>query len=149
MNRFEEAEEAFRKSIQLYPSSDLTYHLLSICLLYQNKLEEALEIANKETNEAFKWHTLAMVYYAMDNKKESDHYLNLLITKHQENYSFQIACTYGFLQDKDKTFYWLDKAIFYKDFGLMESHIDPALEECRKDERWPAFLARLEFLGEE
>jgi len=148
MKQYEKAEEAFRRSLQLYSKSELTHHLLSVSLLFQNKLDEALEVANKETNEAFKWHTLAMVYYKMDNIKESNHYLNLLIDNHQENYSFQIACTYGFLQDKDKAFYWLDKAILYQDFGLMESQIDPALAECRKDKRWPEFRSKLGFLDE-
>ena len=54
---------------------------------------------------------------------------------------------FAFQNDKDKTYNWLDKAIFYKDFGIIEAVIDPIFFEVKKDARWQEFLTKSKSLS--
>lgn len=144
--KYKESEKAFKKSLQLEPNTNGTYSILSTSLMLQGKLEEALETAIKEVSEPYRLYSLAMVYNAQGNIEKADSYLKELIAKYEETYSYQIATAYASFKDTEKAFYWLEKALVYKDFGLMESNLEPNFSYLKEDPRWSKFLDRLGFL---
>lgn len=145
--KFKEAEKAFKKSLDLNPNTESTYAFLSSALLFQGKFEEALESAQKEPSEPYRIFSLAIVNNAQGNIKEANKLVNELITDYEETYSYQIAVVYASFKDLDKTFYWLEKALLYKDFGLMESNMEPTFSYLKNDPRWSKFIDRLGFLN--
>ncbi len=145
--KFKEAETAFKKVLQLDSSNEGTYSFLSTSLLLQGKNIEALEAARKEISEPYRLYSLAMAQKANGNSEEANRYARELIAKYEETYSYQIAVIYASFKDTELSFYWLEKALHYKDFGLMESNMEPTFFYLKDDPRWPKFLDRLGFLA--
>jgi tetratricopeptide (TPR) repeat protein len=114
--------------------------------LWQGKFTEALEAVKKEKDTPLRLHSLSMIYHALGNTQAANKSLQELIDKHKESYSFQIASTYAYYQDKDKMFYWLEKALFYKDFGLIECNVEPLYDFCRDDPRRNIFMNKIGFI---
>lgn len=145
---YKNAEVALRKCLELDPSSHITRHALACVLLFQNNPEEALKYANSEIDEAFRLHSIAMCYHALGDTKKAREALDEFIDKYEKAYSYQIALTYAFFSEPDLAFQWLEKALIYKDFGLMESQIDPIFNPLKKDKRWAPYVSKLGFLSE-
>ena len=140
------AEKALRKSGDLGLKGQIDNQLLSIILLLQGRPTEAHHAAQNETETPFRLQALAMTYYALNNKPEAAKNLQLLIDGYQENYCFQIASVYAFYKDKDKVFYWLEKGVEAKDFGLIESKTDPLFDFAKEDPRWPILMRKIGLL---
>jgi tetratricopeptide (TPR) repeat protein len=136
------------KSLQIEPNTEVSYQILASILLAQNKPNEALKAALKEQNIALKYHGLAMVYHDLGDDKKALEFTEKLIEGYEQDYSYQVAGTYAYLGDTDKAYFWLEKALDYKDFGLMELKIEPYFNGIKDDPRWPVFLGRLGFLSE-
>lgn len=139
--KFKKAEKHLNKSLELDPSTILTNYKLSLVLMYQNRLEEALETIKKEPLEYIQPQVLSMIYYAKGDQDKANTYLDEIINKHEEELAYQIACIYAYHNKKDEAFLWLDKAIQYKDFGVVEAITEPTIESLKNDVRWQTFLA--------
>jgi hypothetical protein len=87
----------------------------------------------------------AVVYYALGRKKESDDALQELVVKYHASGAYQIAEVYGFRNQSDEAFEWLDRAYAQHDGGLIETKVDPLLKNLRDDPRYAAFLKKLNF----
>ncbi len=59
--------------------------------------------------------------------------------------SLGVAQTYGALGDLDRAFQWLDRAYQERDWALFFCRHDPLLEPLRRDPRWAAFVARMNY----
>lgn len=145
--KFEEAETAFNKVLHLDSNTEGTYSILSTTLLFQGKFQEALENAQKEISEPYRLYSLAMAHNANGNSEKANQYVSELIVKYEKTYSYQIAVVYASFKDKERAFHWLEKALYYKDFGLMESNMEPTFSYLEDDPRWSKFLDRIGFLS--
>lgn len=56
--------------------------------------------------------------------------------------ALNITEVYGFLDDRNLAFEWLQKAIELQDGGLMEARLLPGFAALRDDSRWTPFLAQ-------
>ena len=108
--------------------------------LLQGKFEEAATAAQQD---AADWARLLIVSCARWGQKripESDAALAELIAKTGETAAYQIAEAYGYRNDKDKAFEWLERARRQRDAGMPGLRTDMLLKNLHDDPRWDAFL---------
>jgi hypothetical protein len=84
-----------------------------------------------------------IAYYALGRKKESDAALSELIAKYHAAGAYQIAEVYGFRNQSDEAFEWLDRAYSQRDSGLIGTKVDPLLKSLHNDPRFAALLKKL------
>ncbi len=141
--RLEEAARAFRKALELSPEFPLAHCFLGRIYLAQSRPQEALAEMEREPEEGYRLQGLALAYYALGQKKESDGALAELISKHHEDSAFQIAEAYGSRGESDKAFEWLGRAYKQLDGGLSQMKGDPAFKSIEHDPRYTAFLKKM------
>src|SRR5882724_2264167 len=136
----EEARAEYAREIELNPSAPNSYAGMGTTYLLQSNFEEAATIAQTDIAD---WGRLLMVSCARWGQKripESDAALAELIAKFSETGAYQIAEGYGYRNDKDQAFEWLERARRQRDAGLPGLRADTLLPNLHDDPRWNAFL---------
>jgi tetratricopeptide (TPR) repeat protein len=141
--RQQEAAAALKKSLELAPDLENSHCLLSRVYLAQSRPRDALAEAEKETHPIFRACGLALAYYALGRKKESDANLAELLNKYQAEALYQIADVYAFRGEKDRALDFLERAYAARDSGLTEVKVDPLLQGLRHDSRYTALLVKM------
>ena len=140
-NQIEEAIASCRKGLELDPHLPSGHTMIGFLYLKQGKPELALKEIQLDNNST---RALAMVHYALGNKKQGDFYLQELIND-SEGKAFRIAEVYAFRGEPDKAFAWLEKAFadLEPDLLLFKSSI--AIKKLENDPRYPAYLKKMRF----
>jgi adenylate cyclase len=136
----EEARAEFTREIELNPSAPNSHAGIGLTYLLEGKFEEAATAAQQDAAE---WARLLIVSCARWGQKripESDAALAELIAKTGETAAYQIAEAYGYRNDKDHAFEWLERARRQRDAGLPGLREDTLLPTLHDDPRWNAFL---------
>jgi tetratricopeptide (TPR) repeat protein len=140
LGRQEEARAEYAQVIELNPSAPNSYAAIGGSYLLEGKFEEAAVAAQKD---AADWARLLIVSCARWGQKrvaESDAALKELIAGNSETAAYQIAEAYGYRNDKDKAFEWLERARRQRDAGLPGLRVDALLTNLHNDPRWDALL---------
>ena len=82
----------------------------------------------------------AMAYHAMGQEAESDAVLADLIEKFGDGAAYNIAYVLAFRGDSDRAFEWLEKAVEFKDSGLVDIPVENLFSNIHPDPRWLPFL---------
>jgi len=136
----EEARAEYARAIELNPSAPNSHAGAGLTYLLEGKFEEAAVAAQKD---AADWARLLIVSCARWSQKrvpESDAALAELIANTSETGAYQIAEVYGYRNDKDHAFEWLERARQQRDAGLPGLRADTLLPNLHGDPRWDAFL---------
>ena len=136
----EEARAEYARAIELNPSAPNSHAGVGLTYLLEGKFEEAAVAAQKD---AADWARLLIVSCARWSQKripESDAALSELIANTSETGAYQIAEVYGYRNDKDHAFEWLERARRQRDAGLPGLRTDTLLRNLHDDPRWDAFL---------
>ena len=141
--RLQESIAALKKALEINPQSPGAHEFLGRIDLAQGNARAALVEMQREPAEAFRLPGLALAYYALALKKQSDSALAELIGKHHAEAAFQIAEIYAFRGQTDSTFDWLDRAYAQHDGGLDDMKGDPLLKSIEHDPRYAAFLKKM------
>jgi serine/threonine protein kinase/Tfp pilus assembly protein PilF len=141
--RLDDAAEAAKKALDLNLDVPTLHTLLSWVYLAQSRPQEALAEARRETDPGFHQQGLALAYYALGNKKESDTELTESIAQFQAEGAFQIAEVYAYRGETDRAFEWLNRAYAQHDSGFSIMKGDPLLKNLEPDPRYNALLRRL------
>jgi TolB-like protein/Tfp pilus assembly protein PilF len=139
----EEARAEYAREIELNPSAPNSYAGMGTTYLLQGKFEEAATVAQRDIAD---WGRLLIVSCARWGQKripESDAALAELIAKFSETGAYQIAEVYGYRNDKDQAFEWLERARRQRDAGLPGLRADTLLPNLHDDPRWDAFLRKM------
>jgi len=144
--RLEEAEQAYRMMLSLSPLISSGHYRVGRVLLGQGNLQGALTEMQSETSHVYHGTGLAMVQHALGNTAESEAALQDLIENAAGDAAFQIAEVYGYRDQSDKAFEWLEQSLLIRDSGLASILGDPALRDLRTDPRWQPFLEKLGLL---
>jgi TolB-like protein/Tfp pilus assembly protein PilF len=140
LGKQEEARAEYVREIELNPSAPNSHAGVGLTYLLEGKLEEAAVAAQKDTAD---WARLLIVSCARWGQKrvpESDAALAGLIANTGETGAYQIAEVYGYRNDKDHAFEWLERARRQRDAGLPGLRADTLLPNLHDDPRWNAFL---------
>ena len=141
--RFDEAAASLHTALRLAPGRGLAHYTFAVTLLIKGDLPGALAEAKLETSPGWQQDALAMVYFAMGKKAESDAALEALIRGFEKESSWNIAYVYAVRGDPDRCFEWLDKAIAYGDPGVSLTGAHWAFANVRNDPRWLPFLRKI------
>jgi len=144
-DRFAEAEERFRRSLELAPQRGSVRALTALALLAQGRGEEALAEAEREPDEALRFWALAIVHHATGRGREADAALQETIERFSDTMAVQIAEVFGARAEVDAAFAWLERAYAQRDDGLAEIKTSPRFRSLHGDPRWGAFLRKMGF----
>jgi adenylate cyclase len=136
----EEARAEYARAIELNPSAPNSHAGVGLTYLLEGKFEEAALAAQQD---AADWARLLIVSCARWSQKrvpESDAALAELIATAGETGAYQIAEVYGYRNDKDHAFEWLERARRQRDAGLPGLRADTLLRNLHDDPRWDPFL---------
>ncbi len=142
--RFLEADAAFRRILQISPTFVSAHFELGRVLLARGQLRDALREMEQESPEPESGRTagLAMVYFALGQRADSDAALKKLEAESGEDWPFGMAETHAYRGEADMAFQWLERAYSHKD----ELHLikgDPMFEKIDHDPRYKAFLRKM------
>ena len=137
-----EAETAHRKVLEISPTFNYGHFSLGSVLLAQGKVEAALAEMQQEVPEGSRDEGLAIAYYAMGRKAESDAALERY-EKEFPSDAVGIAEAYAYRGEADKAFEWLDRAYDQKHAWLYMIKGNPLLKNLERDPRYKAFLHKM------
>ena len=138
-----EAEQSYRKALELSPQRVGTHAWLALNLLAQGRSDEALAEALREPEEWARLWALAVVHHTAGRRAEAETALDELIAKHTEQSAYQVAMVYAARGATDLAFDWLERAYAQRDSGLGEMKGQPQLRPLHADPRWGAFLRKM------
>ena len=141
--RFPEAEAALRRAIEISPEYGSARFYLGQALLFQNRLDEALDVMQHESVDNGQLEGTAIVYRAMGKKAESDAWLKRAIEHNADLYPSAIAEACAYRGELDQAMKWLDKAFAVKDGDLYFIRHQPLLKNLEADPRYKAFLRKM------
>lgn len=138
-----EAEAAMRRVPEIRPNYSWAHYYLGLVLLARGERDAALmEIQQERTDEA-KRQGLAMVYYALDRKADSDSTIASMLQEDAEVNAFGIAEAYASRAEPGKAMQWLERAYAQKDSAMYFVKGDPPLKTLERDPRFRAFLKKM------
>jgi TolB-like protein/Flp pilus assembly protein TadD len=141
-DRLVEAEQAFRQAQDLARERATTSAMLSLALIAQSRVEEALAEAKREPDESWRLWVLAIVHHISGHPLESDEALRMLISKYSEDSAYQIAEAHAHRGEMNAAFEWLARAHEQRDAGLSGMKVNPNLRSLHLDPRWEALLKK-------
>jgi len=141
--RYEEAQAALRKALDLNPQATYVHLTLDKILIAEGKPQQALENIEKEPIEWAKFTGQALAYHALGREQDSNAALAALIAKYHTLASYQIAQVYAYRGQSDKSFEWLERAYEQRDPGLPEIKSNPLFKNLRRDPRYTELLKKM------
>lgn len=137
--RFDEAEQALNKAIELQPMAGPLYSWLTIIEIKRDKASSALEAAQKAPPGVYRDMSLAFARQLGSNRRAADEALRTFIEKDAGGSAYQIAEVYALRNDATATFEWLDRAWGNRDPGIQYLLFDPFILRYKDDPRFAAF----------
>jgi TolB-like protein/Flp pilus assembly protein TadD len=138
-----EAEMAVRRELDIHPTYPWAHWYLGPILLARNDREGALLAMQQEATEGARQAGLAMAYFALGRKADSDAALARAIKEHADRYAFEIAVAYAYRKEADAAMQWLERAYAQKDSGLVYVKVELPLKNLEGDSRYKAFLKKM------
>ena len=96
-----------------------------------------------EPKEDYRLSGLALVYWAMGRRAESDASLSSLTDKSASSDAYLIASVHAYRGEIEQAFDWLDRAFRAHDYGMLAIRADPLLRKLHRDPRFTALLSRM------
>src|SRR5882757_7140656 len=141
--RYDEAEAALRKAIELQPAAARLHAYLTTLDLIRGNAAAALQDAHLEPKGFWQDYALALAQQAQSDHATADAALQTLIDKYAVSGPFQIATVYGLRKEPDKMFEWLERAYTEHDPGLTQLLGTPFILNYRDDPRFAALCQKL------
>jgi TolB-like protein/predicted Ser/Thr protein kinase len=142
-NLFQECLQARLNLMQMHPEFGGVNRSVGIARLHLGQFAAALKAMQSEPNEDYRLGGLAMVYWAMGRRAESNAALNSLTDKFSASDAYGLASVHAYRGEIDHAFRWLDRAYRTHDYGMLGLKTDPLLRNLRGDPRFQALLSRM------
>jgi adenylate cyclase len=142
-NQLKDAEQSFRRGLQISPKFGSGQYFLGEALLLEGRDDEALAEFQKETLDDGQLEGSAMALYALGRKTESDAKLAEAIGHNGVSWPSEVARVYAFRGEKGHAFEWLDRAYELRDEDLYVVKDDPLFNNLKGDQRFIAFLHKM------
>ena len=147
--RYEDAIAEFRRAIELSRTTAWGYAGVGMMLLREERFDDALREAERESNEWSRLCVQAQALWGMKKNAEADAALARLIAAYADTAAYQIAEVHAYRRENDRAFEWLERAHRQRDAGLAWTRSDRSLARLHDDPRWPAFLKRVGLADEQ
>ena len=143
--RLGEAEAAFRRAVELTPQRVVSGAMLSLVLMDEDRIDDALTQAMNEPDGFWRLWSLAIIYHAAGRHDEADQALSTLINDHADGNEYQVAEVYAMRGEINNAFEWLERAIFDRDSGVTHAKVNPRFRPVYGDARWAVILKKIGF----
>jgi TolB-like protein len=140
-----EAEAAWRRVLEISPSYAFAHFYLGVVLLARGERDAALLEMQKEPDESGRQEGLALTYYALGKKAQSDNALARLLQEQTGIPAVSIAEVYAFRGQADEAFHWLERAYANRDPNLASIKGNQLLRNLASDSRFKALLRKMNF----
>ena len=137
-----EAADVLRHAIELKPQFPGLHYELGRALLMLGDPAAALAAFQAEPDAAWRSFGLPLAWLATHRPKEAQAALAALLSQSQGS-EFQVAETYAFFGETNKSFEWLEEARTLHDPGIIWTRRDFLLASIVSDRRYGAFLERI------
>jgi serine/threonine-protein kinase len=141
--RYDEAEAALHKGIELQPNAARLYAYLTILDVIRGNAATALQDAHREPKGFWQDYALALAQQAQSDHAAADAALQTLIDKYAASGPFQIASVYGLRKEPDRMFQWLERAYTEHDPGLTQLLCTPFILTYKDDPRFAGLCQKL------
>ena len=141
--RYDEAEAALRKAIELQPAAARLHAYLTTLDVIRGNAVAALQDAQLEPKGFWRDYALALALQIQNDRGAADAALQKLINENAVSGPFQIATVYGLRKEPDKMFDWLERAYTEHDPGLTQLLGTPFILNYRDDPRFAALCQKL------
>lgn len=148
-NRLQQCLDTRVSLLQLHPEFDGINRSVGLSHLYRGELATALQAMQREPNEDYRLGALAIVYWAMGRRTESNAALRSLTEKFASIDAYGVATVHAFRGEIDDAFRWLDRAYRAHDTGMMFLKTDPLLRKLHGDPRLEAILVRMKLTDQQ
>ena len=143
LGRYKEAEELFRKGLEIQPQASRFHSYLALLDIVQNRPTQAMTNARLETEGFWRDYAIALVQQTQDDRVVADAALKDFIARNSNGGAFQVAVLYAVRKEPDEMFKWLDTAYATHDSGLSQLAVTPFLLPYVNDPRFTALCQRL------
>jgi tetratricopeptide (TPR) repeat protein len=133
--------------LRMYPEFGGVNSTIGIAHLYLGQFAAALQVLQREQNDDYRLAGLALVYWGMRRRPESDAALNSLTTRFAAIDAYGIAAVHAYRGETDEAFRWLDRAYRRHDPGMLALKTDPLLRNLHDDPRFQAMVNRMGLAG--
>ena len=140
LGHYAEARKEYERVIELNPSAPNSYASVGLSYLSEGKPEEAVAAAQKDAAEWAKTPHGELRSLESKASRRIRCGIEELIAKYGETGAYQIAEVYGYRNDRDHAFEWLERARQQRDAGLPVLRTDLLLKNLHSDPRWNALL---------
>jgi TolB-like protein/DNA-binding winged helix-turn-helix (wHTH) protein/Tfp pilus assembly protein PilF len=138
----DEAQAAYRKVIELYPTFSGAHYNFATVLLARGEREAALAEFEREAAQPFRQVGLPLALDALGRRADADRELGK--AEYWANgMAYQITYIYAARKDVDRAFDWLERAYRQHDTGLVWMKGDPLLKNLVPDPRYKAMLQKM------
>jgi len=145
-NRYDEAEVALRKAIELQPAAARLHSYLTMLDVLRGNAAAALQDAQLEPKGFWRDYALALALQTQSDRAAADAALQKLINENAQSGPFQIGAVYGLRKEPDKMFDWLERAYSEHDPGLTQLLVTPFILNYKDDPRFAALCQKLKVL---
>ena len=149
LGKQKEARAEYARVIELNPSAPNSHAAIGLTYVSEGKFDEAAVAAQKDAAEWARLLAVSCARWAQKRIPESDAALADLIAKFSDTAAYQIAEVYGYRNDKDHAFEWLERARRQRDAGLAGLRADILLLNLHGDPRWDALLRAMGLADEQ
>jgi TolB-like protein/cytochrome c-type biogenesis protein CcmH/NrfG len=138
-----EAEQAYRKALELSPEGVAFRLLLALTLQRQGRHDEAIAEAMQERAPWARLTALAILHFIGGQVAEADQALQELLETCADTSAYQIAQAYAVRGNADAAFAWLERGYAQRDSGLGVMKPSWVFKPIHGDPRWSAFIERM------
>ena len=133
-----------RRTPDAAPLVDETHGDIAEEMVFDKRPEKALAEARLEPNKDVRTKALAIVYYSLGRKADSDAMLTEIETKHAADKAADIAFIYAFRGETERAFQWLNRASLQHDptLFLIKGNIG-VLPNIEREPRYHALLREM------
>ncbi len=142
LNKFDEANAALAKAIELEPKGIYNHHLQTILEVLRKRPDAAQKAAMAEPQVEWRDFALAMAAQIGPDRAKADALLQQCVQHYAEGWSFQIAQLYALRGEPDAMFEWLQRALDAHDPGMQSLLYDALLLRYRDDPRYRALATK-------
>lgn len=146
LGRYDEARRSLQQALRNLAEDEHAQYYLGLVELLQGHTQQALEDFDDSAH-VLRLTGQAIGYYTLGDQAESEHALQLLISRYGFLVPYQMAEVYAWRGEPDNAFEWLRRSAELHDASFMYLAFDPLLDKIRPDPRFAALMKQVGLPG--
>ena len=142
-DRLAESEAAIRRTLEIRPTYAWGHALVGLVMLFRGDAPGALVEIHQEPDPQAQQEMLAMAFFALGRKTESDVALTRMLKKYANDSAYSIGVIYAFRGQREEAIKWLERAYAQKDAFLQFAKAEISQTVLASDPRYKAFLRKM------